>query len=81
MVDEVGLELAFAEVGAEIVNFKEDRKLERQMMLDDEVTLGTILAVIPGGLILFGYLLIPFMYKAMTQFNTYMGNLNAYATQ
>ncbi len=81
MVDEVGLELAFAEVGAEIINFKEDRKLERQMMLDDEVTLGTILAVIPGGLILFGYLLIPFMYKAMTQFNTYMGNLNAYATQ
>ncbi len=78
MVDEVGLEHAFAEVGAEIVNFKEDRKLERQIMLDDEVTLGTILAVIPGAVILFGYLLIPFMAKAMSLFNDYMGNLNAY---
>lgn len=77
MVDEVGMEKAFEEISDEITNFKEDRRLDRAMLLDNEVLLATLLAVIPGGLILFGYLLIPFLYKALTMFNEYTAELSS----
>lgn len=77
-VDEAGVEAAFDEVTEEIVNFKENRRLARTITLDNNALLGSLLAVIPGGLILFGYLLVPFMVRSIGMFNTYQENLGGY---
>ena len=79
LVDEMGTEDAFDEISAEITNFRENRKLERTILLDNEGMLGTILAVIPGGVILFGYLLCPFMIRSVQIFNSYQNELSKLA--
>ncbi len=75
MADEIGIEDAFEEISSEIENFKENRKLDRRILLDTEGMLGAVIAVLPGGLILFGYLLCPFMVRSMQIFNEYQGGL------
>ena len=74
-VAELGIEDAFMEISREIENFKENRKLDRKIMLDSEVMLASLLAVIPGGLILFGYLLGPFMIRSVQIFNEYQSGI------
>ena len=63
------------EISREIENFKENRKLDRKIMLDSEVMLASLLAAIPGGLILFGYLLGPFMIRSVQIFNEYQSGI------
>lgn len=74
-VSELGIEDAFMEISREIENFKENRKLDRKIMLDSEAMLASLLAVIPGGLILFGYLLGPFMIRSVQIFNEYQAGI------
>ena len=76
MVDDMGIEDAFEEIASEIVNFKENRELERQILLDNEGMLGGIIAVLPGGLILFGYLLCPFLVRSVAIFNSYNADVS-----
>ena len=75
MADELGIEDAFEEISSEIENFKENRKLDRRILLDTEGMLGAVIAVLPGGLILFGYLLCPFMVRSMQIFNEYQSGM------
>ncbi len=77
-VDEAGVENAFEEVTAQITSFRENRELDRTILMDNNVMLASLLAVIPGGLVLFGYLLIPFMARAMIMFNDYQDALRGY---
>lgn len=77
-VDEAGVEAAFDEVSEEITNFKENRRLTRAIMLDNNALLGSLLSIIPGGLILFGYLLVPFMVRSISMFNAYQETLGDY---
>ncbi len=77
-VDEAGVENAFEEVTAQITSFRENRELDRTILMDNNVMLASLLAVIPGGLVLFGYLLIPFMARAMIMFNNYQDALRGY---
>lgn len=79
MVDEMGIEDAFEEISSEIVNFKENRKLERKILLDNEGMLGSLIAILPGGLIVFGYLLCPFMIRSVQIFNSYQSELTQLA--
>lgn len=74
-VDEAGVEEAFDEISSEIINFKESRKLDRSILLDNENMLASLISVLPGGIILFGYLLIPFMLKSLMMFDTYQDTL------
>ena len=76
MADELGLEDAFEEISAEIENFTENRKLERKILLDSEGMLGAVISVLPGGIILFGYLLLPFMVRSMQIFNEYQTGIS-----
>lgn len=75
LVDEMGTEDAFDEISSEIVNFRENRKLDRKILLDNEGLLGSLIAIIPGGLIVFGYLLCPFMIRSVQIFNSYQAEL------
>lgn len=77
-VDEAGVSDAFDEISAEIVNFKENRKLDRSILLDNEVMLASLISVIPGGAVLFGYLLIPFMLRSLSMFDSYQETLKTY---
>ena len=76
MADELGLEDAFEEISAEIENFTENRKLERKILLDSEGMFGAVISVLPGGIILFGYLLLPFMVRSMQIFNEYQTGIS-----
>ena len=71
MADELGISDAFEEISAEIENYSENRKLERKILLDTEGMLGAVISVLPGGAILFGYLLCPFMVRSIQIFNEY----------
>ncbi|MBR4343487.1 MAG: hypothetical protein IKP88_12435 [Lachnospiraceae bacterium] len=75
MADEIGIEDAFEEISSEIENFKENRKLDRKILLDTEGMLGAVIAILPGGFILFGYLLCPFMIRSMQIFNEYQSGI------
>ena len=75
MADEIGIEDAFEEISSEIENFKENRKLDRKILMDTEGMLGAVIAVLPGGLIIFGYLLCPFMIRSMQIFNEYQAGI------
>ena len=79
MADELGMDDAFEEISAEIENFRENRKLERKVTLDSEGMLGAVLSVLPGGIILFGYLLCPFMVRSMQIFNDYQASISMMA--
>lgn len=78
LADELGVRDAFDEISTEIKAFREDRRSETAIRLDNDVLLGTLFAVIPGGLILFGYLLVPFMVSALNMFNSYQNSLKDY---
>lgn len=76
MAEELGPEDAFEEISSEIENYSENRKLERKMLLDNEGMLGAVISVLPGGLILFGYLLCPFMIRSIQIFNEYQAGIS-----
>ena len=78
MADELGVTDAFDEISSEIRAFREDRRSERTIRIDNDVLLASLTAVIPGGLILFGYLLVPFMVSALNMFNSYQNSLKDY---
>lgn len=75
MVDEMGVEDAFDEISSEITSFKENRKLERRILLENEGLLGALIAIMPGGLIIFGYLLCPFLIRSVQIFSAYQSQL------
>lgn len=77
-VDEAGVEAAFEEISDEIVNFRENIRQSFAIRLDEDAALGSLLAVLPGGIILFGYLLLPFMLKSLAMFNSYQELLHGY---
>ena len=76
--DELGVKDAFDEVAAEITAFREDRRSDREIILDNDVLLASVISIIPGGIILFGYLLVPFMVSALSLFDTYQSSLKEY---
>ena len=78
LADELGVGEAFDEIASEIRTFREDRKADKSIRIDNDVLLASLLAVIPGGLILFGYLLIPFMVSSLNMFNMYQNSLKNY---
>lgn len=73
--DSLGINEAFSEISAELISMREDRKLDRSLKLDDEKLLCSLLSVIPGGVIVFLYLLIPFLVRSLDMFNTYQSSL------
>ena len=75
MTDTLGIRHAFDEVSAELEGMREERKLDRMIRLEDEVMLAGILGVIPGGLVIFGYLLVPFISRSLEMFNAYSDSL------
>lgn len=79
MTDILGIRGAFGEIASELQNMREDRKLERSLKLDDEKLLCGLLAVMPGGLIVFGYLLVPFLVRSLEMFNSYQATLGGMA--
>ena len=76
--DELGVKDAFDEISAEIRAFREDRNSDRNIILDNDALLASVLSIIPGGLILFGYLLVPFILSALSLFDVYQSSLKDY---
>ena len=75
MTDVLGIGHAFDEISEELDGMREEKRLDRSMRMEDEVMLAGILGVIPGGLVVFGYLLVPFIARSLEMFNTYSDSL------
>lgn len=75
MTDMLGVRHAFDEISEELSGMREERRLDRSIRLEDEVMLAGILGVIPGGLVVFGYLLLPFIIRSLEMFNAYSDSL------
>ena len=73
--EEVGVADAFDEITSQIEIIREEEENSRRIELDRNVLISEVLAGTPGVLILFGYLIIPFMAKAIAMFNTYQETL------
>ena len=69
--DDLGLEGAFEEINDDRKKFREYRDQESEYQLEDRSKLAMMLAILPGLLILFVYLLIPFMSEALGLFDSY----------
>lgn len=80
MVDESGVQLAFEEVSAETKNFREDKKLEAAIALDNITTFASMVSMIPAMVVLFFYLLTPFMVKTLSMFSSYSDQLSNLAS-
>lgn len=69
--DDIGTGAAFEELTSDIKRVRKDNEQQLLLLLEDRAVLGMLLAVLPGMVILFGYLLIPFMMNALTMFESY----------
>lgn len=74
-VDEVGISGAFEEIVADMTDLQASEKQRRQIALENGSLLGNIIAVVPGGLILIGYLLTPFVVRSLMMFGEYRDEL------
>ena len=75
---ELGVTDAFDEISSQIEIVREEDENNRRIALDRDALTGEILAALPGILILFGYLIIPFLVKALALFNTYQESLQEF---
>ncbi|MBQ9120210.1 MAG: hypothetical protein IJY09_09205 [Lachnospiraceae bacterium] len=76
MIEESGVQEAFAEITTEMEEFGESRRLEEEILQGKKLELATIIACIPGCFLLAGYLIIPFMSECFRQLEEYMGALS-----
>lgn len=77
MAEEIGVEDAFGEIDAEIEQFLENQKLETEIMQQRRADFAVLLACVPGILLLFGYLILPFMTECFRMLEYYNGSLTA----
>ena len=77
MAGETGVEEAFDEVEADIEEFRENGKLEAEIRQQNTAEAAMLLACIPGLLLLFGYLIIPFMRECFRMLGQYNNSLSA----
>lgn len=77
MAEEIGVEDAFREIDAEIEQFLENQKLETEIMQQRRADFAILLACVPGILLLFGYLILPFMAECFRMLEYYNGSLTA----
>ena len=75
-IDDVGVAAAFDEVVTEQENYKEQRKLNNEMVVTRRSNLGQIIAFVPTGACLVGYLIWPITLMAYQMYTTMNTNLN-----
>lgn len=77
MAGETGVAEAFDEVESDIEEFRENRKLETEIHQQNTAEAAMLLACIPGLLLLFGYLIVPFMKECFRMLAQYSGSISA----
>ena len=74
-IDDVGVAAAFDEVVTEQENYKDQRKLNNDIMLERKSNIGKLIAFIPAGFCVVGYLIMPFAMMAWKMLNDLSGAL------
>lgn len=75
-IDDVGVAAAFDEVVTEQENYKEQRKLNNEVVVTRRSNLGQIIAFVPTGACLVGYLIWPITLMAYKMYQTMNMNMN-----
>lgn len=77
MAEEIGVADAFAEIDADVGQLMENQKLEQEITQQRRADFAVLLACVPGMLLLFGYLILPFMAECFRMLEHYNGSLSA----
>lgn len=73
--DEEGIAGAFDEIATDMTNDREMRAQDRRLRLEREGLVGSIISIMPGSVILIGYLMIPFAVRSIGIFARYRDEL------
>jgi len=73
--DMLGIGKAFDEVSAELDGMRQERSMHRVIKTEDEALLASLGCVLPGGIVIFGYLLAPFLIRSLEMFGEYSDSL------
>lgn len=77
MIQDIGMKGAFAELSSEIRNFREDRKVEREIMLERRTQAAMIISLLPFVVVLLAYLMGPLVYISLKMLNQTFQDMNA----
>lgn len=77
MIDDSGITEAFRELEADMEDYQENRKLEMEILQQGRSETAMLLACIPGLLVMFGYLILPFMLECFRMLEQYNSSLSA----
>lgn len=77
MADESGIAEAFDEIEADMEEYQENRKLEIEILQQRKAEAAMLLAGVPGMVLLFGYLIIPFMLECFRMLERYNSSIAA----
>lgn len=76
MVDENGMKDAFDELETETEEYRENRRIETEIIQQGKSEAAIILSCIPGGIVMFGYLIVPFIsecFRMLQSYNDFSG--------
>ncbi len=77
-VPQTGVENAFAEVTSQIENYAENRKMEQKQSIEKMTKAAMWISMVPALVIIFGYMLTPFMMGVMKLFDNLSGSLGGF---
>ncbi len=77
-VPQTGVENACAEVTSQIENYAENRKMEQKQSIEKMTKAAMWISMVPALVIIFGYMLTPFMMGVMKLFDNLSGSLGGF---
>ncbi len=77
-VPQTGVENAFAEVTSQIENYAENRKMEQKQSIEKMTKAAMWISMVPALVIIFGYMLTPFMMGVLKLFDNLSGSLGGF---
>jgi len=69
-IDNVGVAAAFDEVVTEQINYKEQRKLNNEIVSNKRSNMGKLITFVPMGICIVGYLILPFVIMSWNMMST-----------
>lgn len=78
MISDIGIQGAFDEISSEIKNFKEDRRLDAEILLEKRVQKVMLISLVPFIFVLLGYLMAPLIYVSLSLLKTTLIDMQSF---
>lgn len=75
-IDRVGIKNAFNEINVERANYQENRRVTDEIKVSNNAASALLLSYVPASVVMFGYLVGPFLIESIRQTTLYMSEIN-----